>query len=110
MRFLIMSALMAAVFAGPASADVKLKPWQSKALKAVKSEKKVVDAKWRSPENNMLWVAMQPDGSLRDGFAQYLCLVPMNAGAPEGDLKTVWIYDPANFESGIQKMGMAACR
>lgn len=110
MRFLIMSALMAAVFAGPASAETQLKPWQREALKTVKSEKKVIDARWRMPQTNELWVSMKPDGTPRDGFAQYLCIVLTNAGAPQGELKTVWIYDPANFESGIQKMGMAACR
>ena len=97
-------------FTQTAVAEDAPQPWQAKALKTVKQEKKVIDARWRSAESNMLWVAVQPDGSNRDGFAQYLCMIFNKAGAPEGELKTVWIYDPASFEDGGKQIGMAACR
>lgn len=87
-----------------------LAPWQTKALKLVKAEKTVVDAKWRMADQNVLWVAMQPDGSSRDGFAQYLCMTLNDAGAPTGTLKTIFVYDPESFKSSGRQMGMAACR
>ena len=102
--------LITAVAVSAATAKDKLDPWQIKALRAVKSEKAVIDARWRMPETNVLWVSMQPDGSSRDGFAQYVCMLLVEAGAPEGDLKTVWVYDPATFKAGGKEMGIAACR
>lgn len=105
-----LSALIVTAAGSTAFSAAKLNTWQVKALKIVKNEKKVLDANWRAPENNVLYVSMAPDGSRRDGFAQYLCMVFAKAGAPEGELKTVFIYDPVNYESGNQWMGMAACR
>lgn len=109
MRQIVVATLIAVTSATTASAD-KPNAWQTKALKVIKAEKTVLDAKWRMPEANVLWVSMTPDGSRRDGIAQFLCLEFNGAGAPEGDLKTVFIYDPANFQSGGKDMGMAACR
>lgn len=111
MRTKLAAFFLITAFAVPtAFAQGTLNPWQVKALKAVKSEKSVVDARWRMPETNVLWISMQPDGSSRDGFAQYICILLVKAGAPEGDLKTVWIYDPDAFETGGKEMGIAACR
>lgn len=110
MKKLIITALLIATGATAALAAPKVNAWQAKALKAIKGEKLVIDAKWRMPESNVLWVSMAPDGTRRDGFAQMLCMEFAKSGAPEGDLKTVYIYDPANYESGNQSMGMAACR
>lgn len=110
MKRLIIAILIASAAASAAVSAGKPNAWQTKALKAVKAEKKVLDATWRAPETNVLYVSMMPDGSRRDGFAQYLCMLFTTAGAPEGELKTVFIYDPVNFESGNQSMGMAACR
>ena len=102
--------LIATLMASTVVAKDKQEEWQTKALKAVKAEKTVIDARWRMAETNVLWVSMQADGSSRDGFAQYLCILLMKAGAPEGDLKTVWIYDPATFKTGGKEIGIAACR
>lgn len=110
MNRLIAATLIAAAAASPAMSASKSNAWQAKALKAIKAEKAVLDAKWRMPETNVLWVSMAPDGSRRDGIAQFLCMEFNRAGAPEGELKTVFIYDPANYQSGGKDMGMAACR
>lgn len=107
------SILAAALLAALQSAQANDAPqkWQKKALNLVKEEPKVLDAKWRDTQTNVLWVAMEPDGTPRDGFAQMLCMTFIKAGAPEGDLKTIWIYDRRGFADGGQKaMGMAACR
>ena len=102
-------AVAIAVLAANAAQASNLKAWQIDALDEVKAENTVLDARWRMPETNVLWVAMTPDGSRRDGFAQYLCMAL--GGAPEGDLKTIFIYDPATYKDGIgEAMGMAACR
>ncbi|WCK24643.1 hypothetical protein [Agrobacterium pusense] len=105
MKLLIAAILsFATPFAAHAGAD-----WQKKALSAVKAEKTVLDAKWRMPSQNVLWVAMAGDGSSRDGFAEYLCEVITDT-APAGALKTVWIYDPASYKAGGTAMGTAACK
>lgn len=105
MKLLVAAILAVATpFAAHAGAD-----WQKKALSAVKAEKTVLDAKWRMPSQNVLWVAMLADGSSRDGFAEYLCEVITDA-APAGSLKTVWIYDPASYKAGGTAMGTAACK
>lgn len=112
----ILCSLFAAGLVISAAAAEKLKPWQEKALKLVKQEKRVLDAFWRMPSRNVLYVAMQPDGGRKDGFAEYLCMLLADAGAPKGQMKMVQIYDPATFRAYREKtgsgrsMGMAACR
>ncbi|QGA56178.1 hypothetical protein [Brucella sp. 2280] len=94
-----------------AFAEAELADWQKSALTTVKREKGIIDAKWRSPQNNMLWVSVQPDGSRRDGLAETICLLlTTTPGAPEGELKTVWIFDPAGYVRGQPSMGETACR
>ncbi len=107
----VLALATAVALTATAAQAATLQKWQKKALKDVKAEKTVLDAKWRMPETNVLWVAMAPDGGSRDGFADYLCMVLADSGAPEGDLKTVFIYDPSTYEAGAgSAMGMAACR
>lgn len=103
------SLLIAAIALSFPTAALAEAKWQPKALKAVKAEKKVIDAKWRMAEQNVLWVAMEPNGSPRNGFAEYLCLGLSNA-ANDDTLKTVEIYDAFTFEDGGRSMGMAVCR
>ena len=115
-KWLMALALGMIVMALPAQAKQELKPWQKKALALVKKEKKVLDAFWRDPEHNVLFVTMEPNGTRRDGFAQYLCMQVMSAGAPKGKLNSIWIYDPETFRKYVDKtgsgseMGWAFCR
>jgi len=100
----------------PAAAEEKLKPWQIKALQLLKQEKKVLDAWWRMPSRNILFIAMRPDGTRKDGFAEYVCMLLADTGAPKGKLKIVEVHDPATFQAYKEhtgsgsSMGMAACR
>lgn len=94
----------------PALAETKPVKWQVAALKSVKAEKSVLAARWRMPETNVLWVSVAADGSRRDGFAEYLCMLFDDAGAPADELKTIFIYDPAGYKDGAREIGMAACR
>lgn len=104
-----MKAIIAAAIATMIANTAVAADWQTGALKEVKSEKTVLDAKWRMPSENVLWVSMAADGSSRDGFAEYLCGILSDTG-PSDALKTVWIYDPATYKNGGNPMGKAACR
>jgi len=114
--FIVLLALSGLALAAPTNANEKLKPWQQKALQLLKQEKKVVDAFWRMPSRNILFIAMQPDGGRKDGYAEYVCMLLADAGAPKGELKMVQVYDPATFRAYKERtgsgssMGMAACR
>ena len=46
-----------------------------KAMKEIKAEKKVLDASWGPYKGSSLYVAVENDGTKRDGYAQYLCMV-----------------------------------
>ena len=104
-KWLMALAMGLVVAAMPAQAKQELKPWQKEALSLVKKEKQVLDAFWRDPEHNVLFVAMKPDGSSKDGFAQYLCMQVMSAGAPKGKLNSIFIYDPASYRKYVEKTG-----
>jgi len=113
MRHIILVFYLTLMAALPAKTEEqKLKPWQQKALQLLKQEKKVVDAFWRMPSRNILFIAMQPDGGRKDGYAEYVCMLLVDAGAPRGELKMVQVYDPATFRAygSGSSMGMAACR
>ncbi|WP_349508881.1 hypothetical protein V6582_14805 [Agrobacterium vitis] len=80
MKFVFALPFMVTFIVQPAIAANELQQWQSRALKAIKQEKKVIDAKWRSAEDNVIWLSMQSDGSPRDGFAQYVCILLKHSG------------------------------
>ena len=104
-KWLMALAVGMMVVALPALAKQELKSWQKKALALVKKEKKVLDAFWRDPEHNVLFVAMKPDGGSKDGLAQYLCMQVMSAGAPKGKLNSIFIYDPKTYQKYVEKTG-----
>jgi len=88
--------------------DLKLEPWQEKAIKLVKKEKKIIDARWSMA--GILWVSMKDDGSRRDGYAEYLCMVLNNAGKPKGRIIVISIFDHAAMQRGdLRKIGRAGC-
>ena len=114
-KWLLALGMSIALAVAPAQAKQELKPWQKKALALVKKEKKVLDAWWRDPEHNVLFVAMQPDGGRKDGFAEYICILLGHAGAPKGKLRSVYIYDPETFrrykDGGVgDHIGWGFCR
>ena len=107
--------MLGLLIAGGAVRAEDMKPWHENALRLVKAETKILDATWKSASANVLHAAMKSDGTRRDGFAQYLCMLFSDAGAPKGELKTVFIYDPATYEAyqnggSGSDIGIAACR
>lgn len=82
--------------------------WRDKAIALIKKEKKVQDAIWSAPGS--LWVAVADDGSTRDGYASYICLLTSDAGRPTGQSFVISIMDHrAMRRSEIRKLGTAVC-
>lgn len=69
------------------------KDWRETATELVRQEKTVMDAMFTQPIS--LWVSMIDDGSRRDGFASYLCMVLHDAGMQSGDFVVIKIWDAA---------------
>lgn len=67
--------------------------WRDIAVAEIKKEPKVVDAMFT--QNISLWVSVADDGSNRDGFASYLCLLLADAGMQEGDFVVIKVWDAA---------------
>lgn len=90
---------------GAATAD-----WRDDAVKLVKQEPKVVEAAFPGPVS--FWASVQDDGSNRDGFANYLCLVLADAGMPEGASAIVHVWDAASMpgDGEMRELGQADCR
>ncbi|SNY91430.1 hypothetical protein SAMN04515647_1651 [Cohaesibacter sp. ES.047] len=102
--------ILAALILSTSTQAAELAQWQQDALKLIKSEKKVIDARWKDPVVNAMHVTMASDGTRKDGYAEYLCMLFPDVGAPK-DLKTITIYDDAAYKAGgVQSIGMAACR
>lgn len=78
-------------------------PDMDAALAAVISEKRVLDATWSSPSDRILVAAVQDDGSRRDGFAEYLCLVLAEHGVRGGMVFISETLDLSGDFFGISK-------
>lgn len=100
----LVAALVAAAIAMPALAQ----DWREKAVPMVKGEKKVVDATF--PQPGSLWVSVRDDGSKRDGFASYLCLVLADAGMGAKDFVVIKVWDAASMARGeMKELGRNEC-
>ncbi len=83
--------------------------WRTKALELATAEQKVHEATWSQEES--LWVSMNDDGTSRDGFASYLCLVLNEAGRPQGEFIAVTAWDKASMATASPKqLGKAYCQ
>lgn len=67
--------------------------WRLKAVDEVSKEKLVFEAMFPNNSTSSFWVSMRDDGSRRDGFAEYLCLVLKETGMPVGKFVTIRIWD-----------------
>ncbi len=78
------------------------------ALNEVLSESKVVDAAWgEGAPGAVLYAGLKDDGTRRDGYAEYLCLVLADHGLRGG---MVYVVDYRNFSRGArQRLGHAQC-
>jgi hypothetical protein len=83
-----------------ASPVVAEEPWMTKALGLLKVEPKVVESPFNQDSPHSLWVSVDDDGTRRDGYAQYLCLVLYDAWMPVGGYTVVHVYDAAAIAAG----------
>ena len=79
------------------------------ALKEIKAEKKVKDAMWTSP--GVLKAGVYADGSSKNGYAQYLCLVLYDHGFKGKNVlvRVIDIMKLANEDKWIN-IGKATCQ
>lgn len=96
----LIACLLAAMLASSALAA---EPWMNKALDLMKEEPKVVEALFNQDSARSFWVSMVDDGSRRDGFAEYLCIVLYDAGMPVGGFTVIHIWDAGAMASGLMK-------
>lgn len=102
-RFLFIAAIAAG--ASVAHAD---EAWRDKAVKMIGEEKAVVEAMF--PQDKSLWVSVQDNGSNRDGYADYMCLVLHDAGMQKGDFVVIRILDAASLaRDEMKELGRSEC-
>lgn len=105
MRTTISALMMVGALTAAASAS----EWRDAALNEIRKEASVVEAMF--PQSLSLWVSMRDDGTRRDGFANYLCLILAETGKPSGDLVIVHIWDAANMaRENMVEIGRTECR
>lgn len=102
---------MSLLFAG-SSASQGNEAWREKAVQVIlNDEPKVVEAMFPNDAPNSFWVSMRDDGSRRDGFAEYLCLVMHQNGMPDGKLTVIRIWDAGAMARGdMREIGRFDCR
>lgn len=77
------------------------------ALAAVIAEPKILDAAWQDPNFPSIGVTMADDGSRRDGFGEYLCMVLAGHNVKGG---VVHIFDHAKaLREDYVEIGTAWC-
>lgn len=99
--------IFAASLASAATAD-QLTPWQEQAVVLALEEPKVLDATWS--QSISFWISVADDGSPRDAYASYICLLLNQAGKPQGELVSVTAWDAATAASNNpHQLGKANC-
>lgn len=83
--------------ASPAAAEP---PWMTKALGLLRTEPKIVESLFNQDSPRSLWVSVEDDGTRRDGYAEYLCLVLYDAEMPVGGYTVIHVYDAAAMTAG----------
>lgn len=82
--------------------------WHDAAIEMIRNEPKVVEAMF--PHDGGLWVSVAPDGTPRDGLAEYMCLVMLDAGKPPKEFVVVHIWDAAAMARGaLVEIGRSDC-
>jgi hypothetical protein len=85
--------------------------WRQKAIKAVRSEKQVVEAMFPNNSNASFWASMRDNKTRRDGFAEYLCLVLNDSGMPKGEFVVITIWDAGSMARGVMReIGRHECQ
>jgi hypothetical protein len=106
---LFVAATLAAVNASPAfTQSMGEADWKAQAVSLAKAEPQVVDAMFSGASS--FWTSALDDGSRRDGFADYLCLVMHDAGMPSGDFYVIRVWDAAAMaRDEMKEIGRAEC-
>jgi len=85
--------------------------WKLKALKEVRKEKSVVEAMFPENANSSFWVSMRDDGSRRDGFAEYICLVLKDNGMPSAEFIVIRVWDSNRLANDqLHEIGRNECQ
>ncbi len=95
--------LSATALAAPTEAQNKFLAYLTKSGK----EPKVKDATWATDRN--LYVGIMDDGSRRDGYADYLCLVAGDHGVRPDLIKVIDIVKVVRTGKFVE-LGKAYCR
>lgn len=96
----VMKYWMLAAAIGFASPAVAEEPWMTRALGLLKAEPKIAESLFNQDSPRSLWVSVEDDGTRRDGYAEYLCLVLYDAGMPIGGYTVIHVYDAAAMAAG----------
>lgn len=109
-RKLFAGALMI-VCASTASNANEKNNWKLKSTQEVRNEKSVVEAMFPDNSNSSFWVSVRDDGSRRDGYADYLCLVLKDSGMPKGKFIVIKIWDAYSMAAGkFKEIGRSECK
>lgn len=101
MRAIIAAALAAITVPALAS------EWRDQAVEEILTEPKVVEAMFT--QDLSLWVSVRDDGSSRDGFAEYLCLVLSDFRPPDEPV-IISIWDAAAMaRDEMKRLGRNEC-
>ena len=83
--------------------------WRKRYVDLVLAEPKVVEAIWPNSTGSF-WASVRDNGTRRDGFAEYLCLLKSDAGAPKGVSYIISIWSAAEMARGkLSKIGEFHC-
>lgn len=106
----LLAMLAAIVSVGNTSTANAQVSWKENALQAMRDEKSVFEAIFPDGSNNSFWASMRDDGTRRDGFAEYLCLVLFDSGMPKGSFLVIHIWDAAETSAGVMReIGRSEC-
>jgi len=86
-------------------------PWMEKAVGELRKEKKIVEVMFPNGLSTSLWISVRDDGSRRDGYAEYACLILIQSEMPMKKFTVIHIWDAAAMSRGEQKeLGRYECQ
>lgn len=98
-------AMMAAILIATASV-----PWMDKSLAALREEPKIVEVLFNQDSAQSIWISVVDDGTRRDGFAEYACVILHASGMPLGSFTVIHIYDAKSMAAGeMNEIGRYEC-
>lgn len=108
----VISLVSLLVLAVLTTAALAQEDWRQKSLDAIAAnDPTVIEAIFPNDAPNSFWASMRDDGSRRDGFAEYLCLILHQHGMPKGDLVVIRIWDADVMARGeMRELGRFDCK